>query len=298
MILGIDIGGTKTWIGRFKNNSLLKSRKFQTEKDPKKFLNDLVLLIQEFLGEDLKKLKGIGIGAPGPLDIENGIFNALPNLPAWKGFHLESALEEAYHVPVLIQNDANAAALGEALYGGGRDSSSLYYITMSTGIGGGYVVDGRIVNGKNNLTGEIWALPVMNMGRPDILINSASGPGIVKNYLGYINGNGSLKKTTPARVTPEDILHAAEAGDTESGTVIRNAVECMAGIVLAILHTVDPHIVLFGGGLTAGKSYIIERIREAVRKKIFFKKHANTPIKRASLWDDAVLYGGVSLFKK
>jgi len=185
MIVGIDIGGTKTWIGRFEDGSLLTSRKIKTKKNPEIFINDLKFLIHEFIGHNQKNLKAIGIGAPGPLNIDNGIFGALPNLPDWEGFHLKSTLERAYSVPVRIQNDANAAALGEALYEGGKYCSSVYYITMSTGI---------------------------------------------------------------------------------------------------------------GGGLTAGKSNIVELIRERVRSRIFFKNHANTPIERAILWDDAVLYGALSLF--
>jgi len=159
------------------------------------------------------------------------------------------------------------------------------------------VVDGRIINGKNDLTGEIWALPVTNMGRPDILLNSASGPGILKNYRELLKKDGKLEELQSEDIRSEDVLEAARKGDEAAGTVLKNDVDCMADAVLAILHIIDPYIVLFGGGLTAGKSSIVALIRECVRSRLFFKDHANTPIERALLWDDAVLYGVLSVFE-
>ncbi len=167
---------------------------------------------------------------------------------------------------------------------------------LSKGIGGGLVVDGRIINGKNDLTGEIWALPVMNMGRPEILLNSASGQGIVKNYREFLKKTGRPENPQPKNKSPKDALDAAGRGDEAADAVLKNAVDCMADAVLAILYIIDPHIVLFGGGLTAGNSSIVELIRERVKSGLFFKSHANTPIERALLWDDAVLYGALSLF--
>ena len=172
MVIGVDIGATKTWLARLEGNTLIKSKKIKTNKNPAEFLSDLRALIKEFLGDDEKRIKAIGIGAPGPLDIQNGIFGKLPNLEAWDGFEIGREMKVQYRVPVRVQNDANAAALGEALYGGGRGYSSVFYITISTGIGGGFVLDKKIINRSNNLAGEIWALPVSNLGKPDILINS------------------------------------------------------------------------------------------------------------------------------
>ncbi len=296
MILGVDTGGTKTWIGLFENGRLETSVRIKTSGDPKNFLADLEALIQNFLGADRKKLKAIGVGAPGPLDIENGVFGRLSNLPYWEGFHLKSSLEQAYAVPVRIQNDANTAALGEALYGGGKVYPSVYYITMSTGIGGGLVMNRRIINGRNDLTGEIWALSVKNMGRPDILLNSTSGPGIVKNYLDLLKSTGRPEEPHNKSIGPKDVLEAAQRGDEAARDVLNNAVDCMADAVTAILHIIDPNIVLFGGGLTAEKSSIVALIRERVRSRLFFKRYAGTPLERALLWDDAVLYGALSLF--
>ncbi len=160
MVLGIDIGATKTWAAYLRKDELIKSRKIKTQLDPRVFLKDLKDLLEDFLKGVADNVEAIGIGAPGPIDLKSGIFRKLPNLSSWDGFNIKKELRAIYHVPVRVQNDANAAALGEALHGGGKGYSVVYYITISTGIGGGLVIEGQIINGSNELTGEIWALPV------------------------------------------------------------------------------------------------------------------------------------------
>jgi glucokinase len=296
MVLGIDIGATKTWLARLESGRLHTSGKITTRDTKDSFLNDLYTLIDDFCGGEGRGFDAIGIGAPGPIDLDRGIFKKLPNLPDWDGFDLRGILEKRFTVPVRIQNDANTAALGEAVHGAGRGYSSIYYITISTGIGGGYIVDRHIVNGNKHLAGEIWALPLDNFGRPDILINSSSGPGIVRTAKMLMErGRISTLSDLDGFDTADVYKHAAE-GDGLAADVMKQAAKNMAYAINTVQLAVDPDVILIGGGLACEDDCMINPIREILPSIAYFKDHGSAHIQKAQLWDEAVLYGAVSLF--
>jgi glucokinase len=296
MVLGIDIGATKTWLARLERDGLRKSVKIPTPEDPVRFLEDLKSLIGEFVTGSRDSIDAIGIGAPGPLDLDRGIFKRLPNLPAWDGFNLCSELESHYGVPVRVQNDANAAALGEAVHGGGRGYASVYYITISTGIGGGFIMDRRIFNGTNHLAGEIWALPVDNFGLSDILINSSSGPGIVRTAMRLIGEGNASSLTELGDFDTAEVFRHARKGDRVAKSVMENAARNMAYAIIGIQLAIDPDVVLIGGGLACEDDCMINPIRKLLAEMAYFEHHRRSNIRKAELWDEAVLYGAVSLF--
>ena len=298
MVLGIDIGATKTWLGRFVGGGLVKSDRIATDSDSSRFLDDLKRLIGEFLAEDRGRLSAIGIGAPGPLDLDTGIFRRLPNLPTWDGFDIRGELESYFGVPVLVQNDANAAALGEAVHGGGRGYDSVYYITISTGIGGGFIMHKKIIDGANHLAGEIWALPVDNFGREDILINSSSGPGIVRTAKRLMEQGMASSLSSVDALDTEAVYAHARMGDSLSQRVMGQAARNMVYTIITILLAIDPDVVLIGGGLACEDECMINPIREMLSNAAFFDAHRRANIRKAELWDEAVLYGAVSLFEQ
>jgi len=296
MILGIDIGATKTRFGWLEGARLAISRKIPTNPNPDRFLEELRRLVEEFLGADQDRIEAIGIGAPGPLNPDRGIFGRLPNLPDWEGLEFRDALSSTYQVPVRIQNDANVAALGEAIYGGGKGIRSIYYITISTGIGGGFVLDRRIVSGARDLTGELWTLPVLSFGQPDILLNSSSGPGIVRTARMLLEQGQPSSLSSLESFDTADVFQQAELGDSLCRRVMENAARNMALAVVSVLVVVDPEIVLIGGGMAGNEQWLINPIRETVAEIAHLEEHRRTPIRRAELWDEAVLYGAISLF--
>jgi len=298
MVLGIDIGATKTWIARLESGMLHTSEKIMTRNRQTSFIDDLYALIDEFCGRNLKCVEAIGVGAPGPIDLDRGVFRKLPNLPDWDGFDLRGILEKRYNVPVHVQNDANAAALGEAVHGAGRGYSSIYYITISTGIGGGYIVDKCIVNGNKHLAGEIWALPLDNFGKQDILINSSSGPGIVRTAKMLMDqGRNSSLSSLESFDTADVYCHAAQ-GDELAVDVMNQAARNMAYAINTILLAIDPDVILIGGGLASEDDCMINPIKKILPHIAYFKEHRSTNIQKAQLWDEAVLYGAVSFFNR
>jgi glucokinase len=295
VILGIDIGATKTQAGYLDAERLVKSGKIPTNPHPASFLEDLDLLLSDFLGPDRDRFEAIGIGAPGPLDPIRGVFGPLPNLPDWNGFQLVDALRSTHQVPVRIQNDANVAALGEAIHGGGREYGSLYYITVSTGIGGGFVLDRRIVSGARHLTGELWTLPVLSFGEPEILLNSSSGPGIVRTARMLLDQGQASSLSALESFDTAEVFEQAELGDSLCRSVMENAARNLAMAVVSILVIVDPDIILIGGGMARNERWLIDPIRRTVAETAYLEEHRRAPVRRAQLWDEAVLYGAVSL---
>jgi glucokinase len=298
MVLGIDIGATKTWIATLESGKLHASDKILTRGEQDSFLNDLYVLIDGFCGKRLKHIEAIGVGAPGPIDLDRGVFKKLPNLPDWDGFDLRSTLRRRYGVPVHVQNDANAAALGEAVHGAGREYSSIYYITISTGIGGGYIVDKRVVDGSSHLAGEIWALPLDNFGTQDILINTSSGPGIVRTAQMLIDRGRRSTLSELQHFDSADVFSHALQGDAVAADVMDQAARNMAYAINTVLLAIDPEVVLIGGGLACEDDCLINPIREILSRTAYFEEHRSANIQKAQLWDEAVLYGAVSLFKR
>ncbi len=298
MVLGIDIGATKTWLARIESGKLVTSEKIKTRSEQSFFLADLHALIEAFLDKELNKIEAIGIGAPGPIDLDRGIFRRLPNLPGWDGFDMRGELEARYHVPVRVQNDANAAALGEAVHGAGRGYSSVYYITISTGIGGGFIMNRHIINGNKHLTGEIWALPLDNFGKEDILINSSSGPGIVRTVKRLMEQGRESALSKLESFNTEEVYAYAREGDALARMVMEQAAKNMAYAINSVLLAVDPEVILIGGGLAFDDDCMINPIREVLPRIAYFEEHRRANIQKAQLWDEAVLYGAVSLFEQ
>jgi glucokinase len=298
MVLGIDIGATKTWLARLESGSLVTSEKIRTRSEQTHFLDDLYALIESFCGKDLHNIEAIGIGAPGPIDLDRGVFRRLPNLPGWEDFDVRDTLETRYRVPVRVQNDANAAALGEAVHGAGRGYNSVYYITISTGIGGGFIIDRRIINGNKYLTGEIWALPLDNFGREDILINSSSGPGIVRTVKMLMDQGRESTLSALETFDTAEVYNHARQGDALATAVMEQAARNMAYAINTVLLAVDPDVILIGGGLACEDDCMINPIREMLHRIAYFEEHRRANIQKAQLWDGAVLYGAVSLFNQ
>ncbi len=165
--IGVDVGGTKIAAARVEPDGSL-SRRFRADtradEGPDGVIERICQGIEQVMGEE--KVEGIGIACPGPLDARTGVVLSPPNLPGWDRIPLKDRLEERFGVPVRVENDANAAAWGEYLLGAGRGADPMVYITVSTGIGGGIVLDGRLYRGADTFAGEIGHTIVDPGGAP------------------------------------------------------------------------------------------------------------------------------------
>ncbi|HEX7737551.1 MAG TPA: ROK family protein [Ktedonobacteraceae bacterium] len=165
LVVGVDLGGTQIRAAVLRGAEVRGRAATLTGQDatPERVLPRIYATMQEAMekaGVALGEIKGIGVAAPGPLDNREGVLYSPPNLPAWKGVPLRNILSQQFHCPVFLENDANAAALGEFFFGAGQGSRDMVYLTVSTGIGGGVIANGQILEGVNGTAAELGHITI------------------------------------------------------------------------------------------------------------------------------------------
>ncbi len=303
-IIGIDIGGTKTRISLLAENQIEDIFLGPTEQDPE--------LEFEILERELNRnkitaySKGIGIACPAPLDCKNGIIQSPPNLKQWNNFHLKDRLEKRFNIPVKIENDGNAGALGETLHGAGKGYSNVFYFTISTGIGSGIIIDKKIYSGANGLAGELWGFfptfhagTLNKLGHKDeiqTIMDISSGNGIVKQA--SIQISKGAKTIIPKNdISTYTIIDALKKGDNLADEIINDAINVLTATISFAVSILDPELVVLGGGLCFDESLFVNPIIEKIRKIETLTQFKNVKISRAKLWDKAAIYGAIGLFE-
>ncbi len=303
---GVDIGGTTCKIGLFETDGTLLDKwevKTNTENGGASILDDVAAavdgkLIQE--GISREEVQGIGVGVPGPVSADGTVLKCV-NL-GWGVFNVAEVLGEKTGLSVKAGNDANVAALGETWQGGGKGYSNVVMVTLGTGVGGGIVVDGKIVAGANGAGGEIGHI-LMNenetdtcgCGKKGCLEQYASATGIVrmaKYMLAEDTRDSVLRKTE--EITAKDIFDAAKAGDETAKALVEELGKMLGKALANIACVVNPEVFVIGGGVSRAGNVLIDVIEKYYIQYTF---HACRDAKftLASLGNDAGMYGCVQM---
>ncbi len=306
LCFGVDLGGTTVKMGLFTvEGSLLCDWEIPTRKEEKGafILDDIANSIQEKIAsEELNKddIVGVGIGVPGPVT-RTGIVKGCVNL-GWGDTPVEEILKDKLGLPAKAGNDANVAALGELWQGGGKGFDSLVMITLGTGVGGGVVLDGKIITGTNGAAGEIGHMPVVydetatcNCGKKGCLEQVASATGIVKEAKRFLDAEDapSTLRDIPD-FTCKDVFDAAKAGDPIAVKTAERLGEYL-GIALAhVAGVVDPDVFIVGGGVSKAGEYLINIIQKHYTEKAF-NPSKHTTVRLATLGNSAGIYGAAKL---
>jgi glucokinase len=252
----------------------------------------------------------IGICAPGPLDARAGTLIDPPNLPdEWWGFPLGPTLGDRFGLPWALEKDTNVAILGEAVGGAGRGARDLVYLTISTGIGGAVLSDGRLLTGPDGVAGELGHLTVdmdgqrCGCGAPGHLEAIASGTGIARAARDALDAgeDAPIMRTfadeaAPSALSAADVARAADLGDPVAGVIIERARRAVAVSVVSIVDVFGPDAVILGGGISiAWGERLVGPAREAVATTAFRIQAARAKVVQAALGDDVGLIGTVPL---
>ena len=296
MIGAIDIGGTKIAAGAVNGDGRILHRTECATEPAQGFsrgLERIIRLLRECEQAAGAKFKGIGIGSTGPIDTETGVFGTVDNLPGWKGSNLMEPLQREFGVPVAVENDADAAALGEAAWGAGRGKSRFIYVTVSTGIGGGMVFDGELYRGVAQSHPEIGHMvveasgPLCYCGARGCWEWMAAGPAMVS----WMRENAPPGMELPADLSGKEVCRRAEQGDA----LARKAVEregYYLGVGLANLVTMYcPDAIALGGGVMGSAHLFMDRAREVVRSSCTLVPAEKTEILLATMGGDAGVAG-------
>jgi glucokinase len=314
-IVGVDLGGTTTKLAFINmNGEIVHKWEIPTDNsnEGQNITTNIALTIEEKLnelGSSKSKLLGIGMGAPGPVNYKTGVILNVVNL-GWKdNYPLKDRLEAATSLPVLIENDANCAALGEMWCGAGEGAKDLVCVTLGTGVGGGVIAAGNIVQGINGAAGEIGHITAIpyggapcNCGKTGCLETVASATGIVRlanEELASGGGNGLLveKLAESGKITAKDVFDSARNGDVLAMKVL-NEVTFQLGFILAgIANTLNPEKIILGGGVSKAGSILLDSVRENFAKFAFSAVRESTKITLATLGNDAGVTGAAWLIK-
>ncbi len=304
-VLAIDLGGTRIRAGLVDREGRVRARRetpTQAREGPDSVIGRMVALARELLSEAEGSVRAVGVGAPGPLDPEAGVILSAPNLPGWRGVPLRDRLEEALGLPVFLGNDANVAALAEARWGAGRGLRHLVYLTVSTGIGGGVLVDGRLLLGDRGLAGELGHLPVEVDGPPcgcggrGHLEAIASGTALAREAEALAaSGASPYLAARPAPRTAADLGEAARSGDPAAQAALRRAGEALGAGLVAYLHLFSPQKIVLGGGVALGLGELLVAPARARVQRDAMPPYRQVPIVYTGLGDDVGLLGAAAL---
>ncbi|MBD3108135.1 ROK family glucokinase [Bacillus sp. AGMB 02131] len=312
-LVGIDLGGTTVKMAFIDFDGAIQHKweiKTDTSNQGENILKNIADAIQTKLVEAGKKkddLIGIGIGAPGPINPLNGnVFEAV-NL-GWKDYPLQEKLSEATQLPVYVENDANIAALGEMWKGAGEGAKDLVCFTLGTGIGGGVIVNGLLVQGVSGAAGEIGHLPVVlhngyacNCGKTGCLETVASATGIVRLAMEEIEQypNSLLSKIykETGALTAKDVADSAREGD-EYAKKVMDRVSSYLGLAVAnVANVLNPEKIIIGGGVSRAGSILLDYVETYYEKYAFIRVKKSTQLALATLGNDAGVIGAAWLVK-
>jgi glucokinase len=256
-------------------------------------------------GVGMEKIAAVGVATPGLMDIPGGIILDPPNLRPWKDVPVRQHVRDEFGIPTAFQNDANAAALGEYWAGAGRSARSLVMFTLGTGIGGGIIVHGRVLEGEHSHGAELGHTRIeltrprpCTCGRQGCLEAYASSLSIVKRTreaLAEDGGRSSLHGVVrQGELTARDVFAAADGGDELAGRIVEETAFCLAVGATNLMHVIDPDMVVFGGGMIAAGEPFLERIRHHVGQLAFPIPATRTEVRYAQLGADAGFIGAAA----
>ena len=303
---GIDLGGTTVKLAYFDENGTMLHKweiPTTTAEGGSQILPDIAKAVEGYLDENnipRESIIGLGIGVPGPVDV-NGTVNKCVNL-GWGRFNISKELERLTGFPVQAGNDANVAAMGEFWKGGGQGCRNMVLATLGTGVGGGIVVEGKLLCGSQGAGGEIGHMTInrdetvpCNCGKYGCVEQYCSATGIVRTAKEHLASNPADSQLRALEeITCKDIFDAGKAGDTLANEILQMYYARLGEFLGNLCCLLNPEVVVLGGGVTKAGQVLLDGVEPYFRKNTF---HAcdNAKIVLASLGNDAGAYGAFKL---
>jgi glucokinase len=313
-VLAIDLGGTKI-LAALISNCRVSCRDYSPTKadgGPQAVIEHMCEAIDRVMAQanlDVTRLHSISVASAGAINSKNGVVTLSPNLPGWRDIPLAEKLRERYATRVFLTNDANAAALAEHRYGAGRGTKHMIYLTVSTGIGGGIIINNRIYEGASGAAGEIGHMtidvngPKCNCGNTGCLEMLASGTALAREAVRRIQrGEKSLLTDMVngeiQNITAREVGEAAEKGDAVASAAI-NQIAGYLGIGLVnLVNIFNPEVIVIGGGVAKLGERLLEPARKIVQERAFPLQASAVKIVPARLGDDSGIIGAAVFARK
>lgn len=305
VIIGVDLGGTRIRAARLDQELNILAREetlTYADQGPQAVLRRMIELIRAVLPDEGITVTGIGVSSPGPLNPATGVILAPPNLPGWHNVPLAQSLREAFSMPVFVGNDANVAVLAEVARGAAQGSKNAIYITVSTGIGGGILSDGRLLLGQEGFAAEIGFLALVVDGdRVSYLEPEAAGPALARQAVARLEAGAAsiMRDMVQGDLTQVDskvIGQAAEQGDVVAREIIERGGRMIGLGIVSLLHLFNPQVIVVGGGVSNVGELLFAPMRAAVEKNVIDPAYV-VPIRQAALGENVSIIGAAALVK-
>jgi glucokinase len=306
-ILAIDLGGTQIRAAHVSPDLTVSCRRALETRDEEgvEAVIDRISAAARVVREDAQRAGladpvGIGISSPGPLDPWRGVVVAPPNLAGWRDVPLASRIEEALGLPTFLERDTNAAVMAEWRYGAAKGADNVIYVTVSTGIGGGLIVDGRPLLGKDGTAGEIGHItveidgPLCGDGMPGHAEAIGSGRAIARE------GRALLKKgeapglaalAADAEVDAELVARAADAGDVACQRVLERAWVAIGALCAGLVIALNPEVIVLGGSIGCNRPELPSAIRAEIDHRAFAAPAQRVRLEMTQFAGDVSLIG-------
>ncbi|BFH71883.1 MAG: ROK family glucokinase [Paenibacillus dendritiformis] len=307
--VGVDLGGTAIKVGICDTEGrLLQTFEGPTEvaKGPDTVIDNIENYIRRIVEEspyDWSQVAGIGAGVAGFTNVKEGVILLAPNV-GFKDVPIRAILEERLGKPVKIDNDANVAALGEAWSGAGKGVDNCVCYTLGTGVGGGIIINGKIVQGFSGMAGELGHIAVIpdleaiqcGCGKMGCLETVSSATGIIRMAKDAVERGDRTSLSLLEEIAAKDVFDAAKAGDEVAVRIIARAAFYLGKSMAAVAVTLNPERFIIGGGLSKAGEFLFEQIRETFMKLTPEPVTRGVSIVPAELGNDAGMIGAAGLF--
>jgi len=308
--VGVDIGGTTIKTGICNENGDLL-RTFEgptgTEQGTDQILSNIADYARHVVSESpyaWEQVVGVGVGVAGFMDFDKGFMKFSPNLPL-TNVPLKDHLEAALDKPVRVNNDANVAALGEAWGGAGRGFSSVVCYTLGTGVGGGIVVGGRLIEGSSGMGGELGHMSIVpdleaiqcGCGKMGCLETVSSATGIIRMANDAVERGDRTSLSELEKITAKDVFDAAKVGDEVSQRIVSRAAFYLGKSMAAVSVIINPNRFILGGGVGKAGEFLFSQIREVFYKYALDKAQEGVDIVAAELGNNAGVVGAAGLMR-
>jgi glucokinase len=308
-VIGVDLGGTKVKLGIVSSSGrIVKKLSVSTlaNEGAEKSISQIIKGIKELKKGNKKNIIGIGIGSPGVVSLKKGTVEIAPNLPGWEKVHLGKIITKEFSLPTFVENDANAAATGELIYGSGRKLNSFIMVTLGTGVGGGIIYNKKLFRGDFGAAGEIGHITIDKNG-PKCKCGSF---GCLETYLGnnYITKNvkEELKNNKDSKIfelidndleklSPRIINEASLLNDEFSKKVIRDLGETLGCGLASIINVFDISNIIIGGGVAGFGRPLIKATKDSIKKRVLTSLKPRVKVLQANLKNNAGIKGASSL---
>jgi glucokinase len=316
LYLGVDIGGTKVAAGLVDGVGEIVC-KARAPMNARGTAEEGLASVLEAMREAMEagaavrpgfRLAGVGICSPGPLDPKTGVVINPPNLPCWRDFPLAARVSKEFGVPALVENDANAAALAESIWGAGRGFNTVFYATLGTGIGTGLVMNGRIYNGRTGAATEGGHVTIdyggakCGCGKFGCIEALASGPAIAARARAVLETAGSrgaklleLAGGSADAIQSEHVALAWRAGDPLASEILAERMDLLVIWLGNIIDLLEPDVIVFGGGIGELASEWFGHIRKKLPAWCIIKRGVEIPLVLARYVADSGIAGAAAL---